>query len=373
MTLNSTTARNDYVGNGATSSYSYTFRITAASDLTVTKRDTAGVETTLALTTDYTVSGVGSGSGGTITLTAGALPSGYALTIRRVLPLTQPTDLRNQGPFLAETHETVFDRLTMIVQQLQDVITRSVRVSETNGPFNPLLPSTISQSGGKYLAVNTTGTAFDLIPQNAGTALTSPAITGTVSGGATYSEISLSGTVGGTYTLGGTPTIPASGLTGTMTSATQDLITRTGTLAAGTVPLARMQRDEQTAQNAAAVTVTSGGVTVATLPSMTVVAGDRIHVTARVTMTKGTTAGISWAGIFRTTVDATVVVGVDAVDVHDRRDQSASSIHVWTVSSIWRVTVGGTVTFTLQCGSGGSDGTVGIGDGDIYALVLKGT
>ncbi|MEJ5042069.1 hypothetical protein LOY33_16560 [Pseudomonas sp. B21-036] len=29
----------------------------------------------------------------------------------------QPTDLRNQGRFLAETHENVFDRLTMLIQQ----------------------------------------------------------------------------------------------------------------------------------------------------------------------------------------------------------------------------------------------------------------
>lgn len=43
----------------------------------------------------------------------------------------------------------------------------------------------------------------------------------------------LSGSVTGTYTLGGTPTIPASGLTGTITSATQDLITRTGTITSG--------------------------------------------------------------------------------------------------------------------------------------------
>src|SRR3990167_8453763 len=42
----------------------------------------------------------------------------------------------------------------------------------------------------------------------------------------------LSGTATGTYTLGGTPTIPASGLTGAIPSATQDSITRVGTLAA---------------------------------------------------------------------------------------------------------------------------------------------
>jgi len=64
-----------------------------------------------------------------------------------------------------------------------------------------------------------------------GLALTSPVLTTPV----------LSGTTTGTYTLGGTPTIPASGLTGTITSATQDLITRVGTLAAGLIPQARIE------------------------------------------------------------------------------------------------------------------------------------
>lgn len=165
-TLSVTTARNDYVGNGATSSYSYTFRITAASDLTVTKRDTAGVETTLALTSDYTVTGVGSGSGGLVTLVAGNLPSGYALTIRRVLPLTQPTDLRNQGPFLAETHETVFDRLTMIDQQQQDALDRSVRVAPSIAPsaFSPVLPANILSKGGEVLRVKEDATGLETAP-----------------------------------------------------------------------------------------------------------------------------------------------------------------------------------------------------------------
>ncbi|WP_206208729.1 hypothetical protein, partial [Vogesella mureinivorans] len=39
-------------------------------------------------------------------------------TIERVLAIRQDTDLRNQGEFLAETHEDAFDRLTMIVQRL---------------------------------------------------------------------------------------------------------------------------------------------------------------------------------------------------------------------------------------------------------------
>jgi hypothetical protein len=131
MTVASTTNRVDYTGNGSTTVFSFTFRIFEAGDLVVTKADSDGVETTLVLDTDYTVTGAGSYSGGSITLGT-ALPSGYDLTIQRVLDITQETDLRNQGQFFAETHEDVFDRMVMIGQQLQEQIDRAAKLPITN-------------------------------------------------------------------------------------------------------------------------------------------------------------------------------------------------------------------------------------------------
>ena len=60
--------------------------------------------------------------------------------------------------------------------------------------------------------------------------LTSPVLSGNITGTYTLVSPTLSGTVLGTYTLGGTPTISASGLTGTITSSVQDNITRLGTI-----------------------------------------------------------------------------------------------------------------------------------------------
>jgi hypothetical protein len=131
MTVASSTNRVDYTGNGSTTVFSFTFRIFAASDLVVTKADADGVETVLTLNTDYTVTGVGSYSGGTVTISP-ALSSDYSLTIQRVLPLTQETDLRNQGQFFAETHEDVFDRMSMINQQLQEQLDRAAKLPVTN-------------------------------------------------------------------------------------------------------------------------------------------------------------------------------------------------------------------------------------------------
>lgn len=70
--------------------------------------------------------------------------------------------------------------------------------------------------------------------------LTNKTITAPVLGGTVTGTYTLGGTptltaptFTGVYTLGGTPTIPASGLTGTITSSTQDLITRLGTIVSG--------------------------------------------------------------------------------------------------------------------------------------------
>ena len=172
----STTApRNDYVGNGATATYTYSFRIFASSDLKVTKTDTSGVSTTLTLTTDYTVTGVNSTSGGTITLTAGNLPSNYLLTIRFQRSIQQATDLRNQGGYFASTHENKFDETTRYAQQLQDQADRSLKLPETEvGTATKTTLPTATSRASKFLGFDSSGnpiaaagTSADLTPVSA--------------------------------------------------------------------------------------------------------------------------------------------------------------------------------------------------------------
>lgn len=168
MTIEVTNSRMDYTGNGSTATYAYTFPIYQDSDLLVTKRDTSGNETTLVLTTDYTVTGAGESAGGTITLVAGNLTSGYHLTIQRVRPLTQSTAFRNQQTFYPENHETTFDNQVMVDQQQQDLIDRSVKLPATVSAsvFDPTLPAEIIDSGsaGKAIAVNDTYDGLQMGP-----------------------------------------------------------------------------------------------------------------------------------------------------------------------------------------------------------------
>ena len=175
MSISSVTNRVSYTGNGAVDTYDYTFRIFTNTDLLVVVKNTStNVETTLTLTTDYTVTGVGSGSGGTVVLVNasqawldgdGDLATGYTITIRRKVPLTQTTDIRNQGDFFPEAHEDEFDKSRMIDQQQQDEIDRGIKLTEgvLASNFDPTLPADIGTSN-VTIKVNSAGTGLEVGP-----------------------------------------------------------------------------------------------------------------------------------------------------------------------------------------------------------------
>jgi len=175
MTISTIVSRNNYTASGSDNVYLFTFKIFAQADLLVTVRDTDGVETTLTLTTDYTVGGsLGDPTGGYITLvnssqawlSGGDLIADYVISIRRVRDIIQETDIRNQGAFYPEVHEDQFDIATMIDLQQQDEIDRSVKLPESVDPadFDNEIPSSFVGAVGKALVTNQTGDGWDLGP-----------------------------------------------------------------------------------------------------------------------------------------------------------------------------------------------------------------
>ncbi|MGX4955669.1 hypothetical protein ACUYF5_06830 [Escherichia coli] len=116
MTVSTEVDHNEYTGNGVTTAFPYTFRIFQKSDLVVQVVDLNENITELILDTDYIVTGAGGYNGGNVILSK-ALANGYQISISRELPVTQDTDLRNQGKFFAEVHEDAFDKLTMLIQR----------------------------------------------------------------------------------------------------------------------------------------------------------------------------------------------------------------------------------------------------------------
>lgn len=162
MTISTTTNRVSYAGNGTTTLFSFPYAFNADSDLAVIlKNDTTGVETPQTLTTHYTVSGAGGDSGGSITmLTAPA--SGYTLVIYRDPARTQETDFDRGDSFPSLATERALDKLTQIAQRLDDLVARSVRLSDGfSATFSTALPELLPAS--KLLRVNAAGTGFELI------------------------------------------------------------------------------------------------------------------------------------------------------------------------------------------------------------------
>lgn len=118
MTVSTTDSVIEYVSGGP--GYTIPFRFLQNSDIQAVLVKQDGTSETLVLGTQYTLVGAGTQSGGTLTSAYAATylaAPGASLTIARIMTPVQPTDLRNQGRFLAETHEAVFDRLTMFIQQ----------------------------------------------------------------------------------------------------------------------------------------------------------------------------------------------------------------------------------------------------------------
>ncbi|MDC0476974.1 hypothetical protein OAN83_04170 [Alphaproteobacteria bacterium] len=158
MTVSTTTNRASYSGNGSTTAFAYGFKIFADADLTVIIRSSAGVETTKTLTTHYTVSGAGTDSGGNVTFTTGNVPaSGETVVILRKLTLTQATDYVANDPFPAESHEDALDRLTMITQQLDEAVGRSLKVSQTNVIATSEFTTSATDRANKLLSFDASG------------------------------------------------------------------------------------------------------------------------------------------------------------------------------------------------------------------------
>ena len=140
MTVTASTAKSGpYAGAGTTGPFTVAFRFLENSHLQVIRTSAAGIDTTLTLTSQYTVSGAGASSG-TVTLSSPLL-AGEKLTIIRSVPLTQEADYVQNDAFPAESHERALDKLTMEVQQVAEVAGRALALPASTTGVSPALPA----------------------------------------------------------------------------------------------------------------------------------------------------------------------------------------------------------------------------------------
>ena len=167
MTVPTSTAKSGpYAGSGTTGPFTVGFRFLENSHLQVIRTSSTGVDTTLTLTTDYTVAGAG-GSSGSVTLVT-ALASGQQLTVIRNVPFTQDADYVQNDAFPAESHERSLDKLTMQTQQLLEAVDRAAKLPVTSTADSEelvaditLLANNITQLTAIYSAIDAINTVAD--------------------------------------------------------------------------------------------------------------------------------------------------------------------------------------------------------------------
>lgn len=159
MTVSSSTSRASYAGNGTTTVFAVPFYFLANSQLSVSLWSSAGVETVQVLGTNYSVTGAGVLTGGSITMVV-APASGTTLVITRAVPLTQETDLQPNDRLPAETLEQSIDKLTMITQQNAENANRAIRSPLSDPTSIDMRLPTAANRLRKVLGFDSTGEPY---------------------------------------------------------------------------------------------------------------------------------------------------------------------------------------------------------------------
>jgi len=156
MTVSSSTSKVSYSGNGSLTTFAYSFKIFDQDDLTVILRAADGTETVKTITTHYTVTGVGSASGGNVVF--GSAPaSGVTVVILREQPLTQGLDLVANDPFPAESLEEALDKLVFMTQKHEEELSRAIKGSRTNVITNSEFTVSATDRANKLFSFDSSG------------------------------------------------------------------------------------------------------------------------------------------------------------------------------------------------------------------------
>jgi hypothetical protein len=169
MTVENPNVKNTYGGNGSTTVFPFTFLLNSedVNNVVVTLTNEDGAETT---TTDFVLS---LSDKSVLYPKSGAqpLPNGWKITIQRQIPYTQTLNLISQGTFYAEDIEAQLDRQEMQIQQLAEIVERTVRVAISSDIDPAELIAKIFQTGvdvaAQLLAAQQSASAAQQAAQNA--------------------------------------------------------------------------------------------------------------------------------------------------------------------------------------------------------------
>ena len=127
MTLAAATTRDDYVATSGQTVFPYTFTALVDSDVEVLKN---GIALTLGAGNDYTISGIGTGSGN-VTLNVGAA-TGDKIAIYLDMPIARTTNYQNSGAFLALDVNGDMNKAYLAMQQITTDMQAAIRRPEAD-------------------------------------------------------------------------------------------------------------------------------------------------------------------------------------------------------------------------------------------------
>jgi len=149
--------RIQYTGDGMQTVFTYPFPIFADANMAV--YEDSNLKT---LTTDYTISGAGNSFGGNATFLAAPL-SGVTVTLKRNLAIQRTSDFQESGEFRSKVINDELDTLTAALQQVDDDVSRSLRLPDTDTATSLTLPGKAARAS-MYLGFDVNG---DPIPTDA--------------------------------------------------------------------------------------------------------------------------------------------------------------------------------------------------------------
>ncbi|WP_022729781.1 hypothetical protein [Fodinicurvata sediminis] len=152
MTIETTTSRWAYTTDGETTEFSFDNVIFDAADIQVLL-DGEDLDD---LNIEYEVSGAGSSDGGTVTIDP-ALETGKTLVLIRRVESTQEVALPGGGRFPSSTMERMADRAIVLIQQLEEAVQRTLKLSPGDAQVADQILPTQSGRANKALVFDGDG------------------------------------------------------------------------------------------------------------------------------------------------------------------------------------------------------------------------
>lgn len=184
--------RIQYTADGVQTVFTYPFPIFVDADIGAYEDATLKV-----LAADYTVTGAGNSSGGTVIF--GVAPvAAIVVTLKRTLAIKRTSDFQDSGEFRAKVINDDLDYQTAVSQQLNDEIGRSFRLADTDPSATVTLPDAATRAL-MYLGFDAAG--LPIVTNAAGpTGPTGPA--GNMDGANNLSELTVPATARANLGLG---------------------------------------------------------------------------------------------------------------------------------------------------------------------------